>query len=76
VSPRRARHSARSAVLTWSNSVIALTALALAGVSAISFRYFFPVPGVLTGVAAVLALLAVRRPSPGLPSVAARTTPP
>jgi uncharacterized membrane protein len=59
------------------NRVVTLTAVALAGISAISFRYFFPVPGVFTGVAAVLALLALRRlPSPVLSSVAARTTPP
>ena len=41
--------------------VIALTALALAGISIISFRYFFPVPAVFTGLAAVLALLACAR---------------
>jgi hypothetical protein len=35
--------------------VVILTALALAGVSVISFVYFFPVPGVFTGVAAMLA---------------------
>jgi hypothetical protein len=45
------------------NRVITLTALALAGVSAISFRYFFPVPGVFTGLAALLALVAVGRHS-------------
>ena len=46
------------------NRVVLLTALALAGVAAISFRYFFPVPGVFTGVAALLALLALgRQPS-------------
>jgi hypothetical protein len=51
------------------NRVITLTALALAGVSALSFRYFFPVPGVFTGLAALLALLALsRQSSPGLPS--------
>jgi hypothetical protein len=45
--------------------VITLTALALAGISVISFRYFFPVPAVLTGLAAMLALLALaRKPSP------------
>jgi CHASE2 domain-containing sensor protein len=41
--------------------VIALTALALVGISLLSFRYFFPVPGVFTGLAAVLALLARAR---------------
>ena len=41
--------------------VIAFTALALAGISLLSFRYFFPVPGVFTGLAAVLALLARAR---------------
>ncbi len=45
------------------NRVITLTALALAGVSALSFRYFFPVPGVFTGVGALLALVALGRPS-------------
>jgi hypothetical protein len=44
--------------------VIALTALALAGVSALSFRYFFPVPGVFTGLAAALALVARSREAP------------
>lgn len=45
------------------NRVIMLTALALAGVSVISFRYFFPVPGVFTGLAALLALVALGRRS-------------
>jgi hypothetical protein len=46
--------------------VIALAALALAGTSLLSFRYFFPVPGVFTGLAAVLSLLArARGASPG-----------
>lgn len=40
------------------DGVILLNALALAGVSIISFLYFFPAPAVFTGVAAVLALLA------------------
>lgn len=49
------------------NRIVTLTALALLGVSAISFRYFFPVPGVFTGVAALLAFAALGRPSaPGL----------
>ena len=39
-------------------SVVLLTGLALAGISLISFVYFFPVPGVFTGVAAILALWA------------------
>jgi CHASE2 domain-containing sensor protein len=43
--------------------VITLTGLALAGVSALSFRYFFPVPGVFTGLGALLALVALGRPS-------------
>jgi hypothetical protein len=42
---------------------ILITALALAGVSVISFVYFFPVPGVFTGVAGALAILARLRPS-------------
>jgi hypothetical protein len=51
------------------NRVITLTAFALAGISAISFRYFFPVPGVFTGLAALLALVALgRTSSPGLRS--------
>ncbi len=41
--------------------VVALTASALAGISVISFRYFFPVPAVFTGLAAVSALLARAR---------------
>lgn len=41
--------------------VIALAASALAGISIISFRYFFPVPALFTGLAAVLALLARAR---------------
>jgi hypothetical protein len=49
------------------NRVVTLTALALAAVSALSFRYFFPVPGLFTGLGALLALLALGRPSsPGL----------
>lgn len=38
--------------------VIGLCALALAGISLISFRFFFPVPAVFTGLAAGLSLLA------------------
>jgi drug/metabolite transporter (DMT)-like permease len=41
--------------------VIALVAFALAGIAIISFRYFFPVPGVFTGLAAVLAWVARSR---------------
>ena len=41
--------------------VIALTALALASISIISFRYFFPVPAVFTGLAGLLALIARTR---------------
>jgi hypothetical protein len=44
------------------NRVITLTGLALAGVSALSFRYFFPVPAVFTALAALLALVARGRP--------------
>jgi hypothetical protein len=40
--------------------IIVLTAVALASASLISFLYFFPGPAVFTGVAAVLAVLAVR----------------
>lgn len=56
-----------AAVLTWlatapkervADGVILLNALALAGVSVISFLYFFPAPAVFTGVAATLALFA------------------
>ena len=36
--------------------VVLFTGVALLGVSAISFVYFFPVPGVFTGLAALLAL--------------------
>jgi CHASE2 domain-containing sensor protein len=43
------------------DQVIGLTALGLAGISVISFRYFFPVPAVFTGVAAVLSLVARAR---------------
>ena len=43
--------------------VIMLTGLALAGVAALSFRYFFPIPGVFTGLASLLAFLALSRPS-------------
>ncbi len=47
------------------NRVITLTALALVGISVLSFRYFFPVPGVFTGLAAMLALRALARsPAP------------
>ena len=41
--------------------VIMVTALALAGVSLISLRYFFPVPALFTGLAAGLALFARTR---------------
>jgi hypothetical protein len=40
--------------------VITVTAVALVGISVISFIYFFPAPGVFTGLAAVLALSAIR----------------
>jgi hypothetical protein len=43
------------------DQVIGLTALGLAGISVISFRYFFPIPAVFTGVGAVLALVARSR---------------
>lgn len=42
-------------------NVVLSTALALAGISVISFVYFFPVPGVFTGLAAALALWARSR---------------
>lgn len=38
--------------------VVLLTSLALAGVALISFVYFFPIPGVFTGLAAALGLVA------------------
>lgn len=41
--------------------VLLLTALALAGISLISFVYFFPVPGVFTGLAAILTIWARMR---------------
>lgn len=44
------------------DGVILLTALALVGVSVISFIYFFPVPTVFTGTAAVMAFVARLRP--------------
>jgi len=47
------------------NRVILLTCLALAGVAVLSFRYFFPVPGLFTGLGAVLGLIALSRPSAG-----------
>jgi hypothetical protein len=43
------------------DQVVLLTALALLGISAISFVYFFPVPGAFTGIAAVLAFVARAR---------------
>jgi hypothetical protein len=45
------------------NRIITLTALSLAAISALSFRYFFPVPGVFTALAAALAFVALSRPS-------------
>ena len=42
--------------------VVAITALALAGASIISARYFFPVPALFTAVAAGLAVLGRSRP--------------
>jgi hypothetical protein len=44
--------------------VVLLTAAALAGVSLLSFVYFFPVPGVFTALAALLALVALGKASP------------
>jgi len=41
--------------------VVLLTALSLLGFSAISFFYFFPMPGVFTGIGAILALMARTR---------------
>ena len=56
---------ARAASEQVASRVITLTALALAAISVISFRYFFPVPAVFTGLAALLAFLALTRtPSP------------
>jgi hypothetical protein len=43
------------------DQVIGITALGLAGMSVISFRYFFPAPAVFTGLAAVLSLVARSR---------------
>jgi CHASE2 domain-containing sensor protein len=48
--------------------VIALVAFALAGISLLSFRYFFPLPGVFTGLAAVLAWVARPRPLAASPA--------
>jgi hypothetical protein len=44
--------------------VVLLTVAALAGISLLSFVYFFPVPGVFTALAAVLALVALGKVSP------------
>jgi hypothetical protein len=41
--------------------VVLLTAFALFGISAISFVYFFPIPGAFTGIAALLCLSALGR---------------
>ncbi|HYO95584.1 MAG TPA: hypothetical protein VER33_13775 [Polyangiaceae bacterium] len=46
--------------------VLALTALALIGVSILSFRYFFPVPAVFTALAAVVTLMARARDTPAV----------
>jgi len=43
------------------DQVLLLTAIALGGISLISFVYFFPVPGVCTGLAAILTLFARTR---------------
>jgi hypothetical protein len=43
------------------DQVIGLTAFGLAGISLISFRYFFPIPAVFTGVGALLAFVARAR---------------
>lgn len=55
---------ARAAKTQVVDRVVLLTAAALAGISLLSFCYFFPVPGVLTALAAVLALLALGKVSP------------
>jgi uncharacterized membrane protein len=52
--------AARSPV---SDRVTLLTALALAGFAMISAFYFFPVPVIFTGVAAVLCIISLTRPS-------------
>lgn len=46
------------------NRVLLLTGLALGGFATLSAIYFFPVPTVTTGLAAVLAFLARIRPGP------------
>jgi hypothetical protein len=43
---------------------VVITSLALAGFSIVSARYFFPVPTVLTAVAALLGWIALSRPHP------------
>ncbi len=50
------------------NRVILITALALVGFAVISVMYFFPVPTVLTGFAAVLSIVACSRPHVSLQS--------
>jgi hypothetical protein len=44
------------------DGVVLLTAVASVGISVVSFVYFCPIPAVLTGAAAVLALVARSRP--------------
>ncbi len=44
--------------------IVTVTALALLGISSLSFRYFFPPPAIFTGLAALLAAVAVRAPRP------------
>lgn len=41
--------------------VVTVTALALLGISALSFRYFFPPPAIFTGLAALLAAASLLR---------------
>jgi hypothetical protein len=44
------------------NRVLVVTAAALAAFAVISALYFFPVPTVFTGIAAVLSIIARSRP--------------
>ncbi len=46
-----------------SDRITQFTALALAGFAIISTLYFFPIPVVLTGLAAVLSIISLTRPS-------------
>ena len=52
---------------TATNRILVITAVALAAFAMVSAIYFFPVPSVFTGIAAVLCLIGSSRPHASQP---------